>query len=194
MTSYLKGFVASTLLAAGLSATPAKATTYDIDIVHSHVAFFIGHLGFSKVIGVVNDFSGSFDFDQAHPEASKLDVALKVASIFTNSKQRDSDIQGADWFNATEFPEITFAGTKFEKTGEKTGKITGNLMIAGITKPVTLDVVFNGEGQNPWDKSHEAGFSARTALNRSDFGLKTGLPMIGDQVELYVEIEGRGRQ
>jgi len=193
MTTMARTVLASLAVAATLYGGQTKAATYDIDIVHSHVAFFIDHLGFSKVIGTVNDFSGTFDFDAAEPEASSLNVALKVSSISTNNTQRDSDIQGADWFNATEFPEITFVGKEFKKTGDKTGTILGDLIIAGVTQPVTLDVVFNQEGQNPWDKSHVVGFSGRTSIKRSDFGMKTALGMIGDQVDLFLEVEGRGR-
>ncbi|WP_306767032.1 YceI family protein [Rhizobium leguminosarum] len=77
---------------------------------------------------------------------------------------------GADWLNATEFPEITFVGREFAKTTET--KIVGDLTIAGVTKMTALDVVFNKEGQKPWDKSHVVGFSATTQIKRSDFGMK----------------------
>jgi polyisoprenoid-binding protein YceI len=186
------------MFAGALRTTPvaaerASATTFDVDIVHSGIAFFIDHLGFSKVIGTATEFSGSFDFDAAKPEASRLEVTVSVASISTNNAQRDGDIQGADWFNATEFPEITFTGREFKAADAKTGTITGDLTIAGVTKSVTLDVVFNQEGQNPWDKSHVVGFSARGTIRRSDFGMKAALPMIGDEVSLHIEVEGRAR-
>jgi polyisoprenoid-binding protein YceI len=183
----------STVLGSALMAGGAQAATYDIDIVHSHIAFFIDHLGFSRVIGTANDFSGTFDFDVAQPEKSTLDVKVKVASISTNNQQRDSDIQGADWFNAPEFPDITFTGKEFKKTGDKTGTILGDLTIAGVTNPVVLNVTFNKEGQNPWDKSHVVGFSGETTVKRSDFGMKAALGMIGDEVKLYLEVEGRGK-
>lgn len=186
-------YLGSVLVAAALSSGPVQARTYDIDIVHSNIVFFIDHLGFSRVVGVAREFGGSFEFDPANLPASSLDVAVKVESISTNNQQRDSDIQGADWFNAAEFPEITFVGKEFKQTGEKSGKITGDLTIAGIIQAATLDVVFNKEGENPWDKSHVVGFSAETTIKRSDFGLKTALGMIGDDVKLYIEIEGRGR-
>lgn len=186
--------IVATLLWAPIGASNAMAASYDIDLVHSGISFTIDHLGFSKVIGMATDFSGSFDFDAADPTTSALEVSVKVASIFTNNQQRDSDIQGADWFNATEFPDITFVGKEFNKIDDKTGTITGDLTIAGVTKPVTLDVVFNMEGQNPWDGSHVVGFSARTMVKRSDYGLQAALGMIGDEVELNIQVEGRGRQ
>jgi polyisoprenoid-binding protein YceI len=185
------------ILAASLLAgviQPAHAAKFDIDIVHSGIAFYIDHLGFSRVIGSATDFSGSFEFDAAKPEASSLNVKVGVSSISTNNKQRDGDIQGADWFNATEFPEITFVGKEFRKSTDATGEIVGDLTIAGVTLPAKLDVTFNKEGQNPWDKSHVVGFSARAKIKRSDFGMKAALGMIGDDVELVIEIEGREHQ
>ena len=176
------------------SGSPAWATKFDIDPVHSGIAFYIDHLGFSKVIGVAQEFSGAFDFDATKPEGSSLDVKVKVGSISTNNKQRDGDIQGADWFNATEFPEITFVGKEFKKTSDTTGQITGDLTIAGVTKSTALDVKFNKEGQNPWDKSHVVGFSATTKVKRSDFGMKAALGMIGDDVDLVIQVEGREHQ
>ncbi|TDW14774.1 polyisoprenoid-binding protein YceI [Rhizobium azibense] len=181
-----------TALAGAVS--PARAAKFDIDPVHSGIAFYIDHLGFSKVIGVAQEFSGAFDFDVSKPDASSLDVKVSVASISTNNKQRDGDIQGADWFNATEFPEITFVGKEFKKTTGNKGQIVGDLTIAGVTKSTTLDVTFNKEGQNPWDNSHVVGFSATTKVKRSDFGMKAALGMIGDEVDLVIQVEGREHQ
>ncbi|MGY5812296.1 YceI family protein [Rhizobium sp. LEGMi198b] len=193
----MKKRLAALLLSAPLltlAGNPAWATKFDIDPVHSGIAFYIDHLGFSRVIGVAKEFSGAFDFDSAKPDASSLAVKVSVAGISTNNKQRDGDIQGADWFNATEFPEITFVGKEFKKTTDTTGQIVGDLTIAGVTKPTTLDVTFNKEGQNPWDKSHVVGFSATTKVKRSDFGMKAALGMIGDEVDLVIQVEGREHQ
>ncbi|RWI17726.1 MAG: polyisoprenoid-binding protein [Mesorhizobium sp.] len=189
----LKLALLAALATAPIGPATAQPITFDIDPVHSGIVFFINHLGFSNVIGVAKEFSGEFTFDKDAPEASKLQAKVKVSSISTNNAQRDSDIQGADWFNATEFPEITFVGTKFTKSSDKQGTITGDLTIAGVTKPVTLDVTFNGQGKNPWDGSLEAGFSATAKLKRSDFGMTANLPLIGDEVTLRIETEGRGR-
>jgi hypothetical protein len=104
---------------------------------------------------------------------------------------RDKDLKGADRFNVTEFPEMTFIGTEFVKKGEHTGTITGNLTLHGTTKPVTLDVVFNKIGQNSFDRQNSAGLSARGTLKRSDFGMKTLLGPIGDEIDLIIEIEAK---
>ena len=187
------GLILAASLLAG-TVHPAWATKFDIDPVHSGIAFYIDHLGFSRVIGVATAFSGGFDFDAAKPDKSSLEVKVSVAGISTNNKQRDGDIQGADWFNATEFPDITFVGKEFKKSTDTTGEIVGELTIAGVTKSTTLDVKFNKEGQNPWDKSHVVGFSATTNIKRSDFGMKAALGMIGDEVELVIQVEGREHQ
>ena len=103
----------------------------------------------------------------------------------------DADLKGADWFNVTEFPEMTFVGTSYAKKDDQHGTITGNLTLHGVTKPVTLDVVLNKVGQNPLDKKNSAGFSARGKLKRAEFGMKAYLGPIGDEVDLIIEIEAK---
>lgn len=172
----------------------AQARTYDVDPVHSSISFWIDHIGFGPILGVVYEYSGQFDFAADNLAASKVEAKLKVASINTGSKRRDADIQGADWFNAAEFPEITFVGKSFVQTGASTGNIIGKMTIAGVSRDVTLDVKFNKEADNPFDKSHVAGFSARTTILRSDFGMKTYLPVVGDKVDIVIEVEGAAKK
>jgi len=173
------------------SATPGRATDYTIDPAHSHILFTIDHLGFAKIVGLFSDFSGTLSFDSNNVSASKLAVTVKTESLQTQFAARDKDLKGADWFNVTEFPEMTYVGTEFVKKDEHTGTITGNLTLHGVTKPVTLNVVLNKVGQNPLDKINSAGFSARGTLKRSDFGMKTFLGPIGDDVDLIIEIEAK---
>jgi polyisoprenoid-binding protein YceI len=99
-------------------------------------------------------------------------------------------LKGADWFNVTEFPDMKFIGTSYAKKDAKTGTITGNLTLLGVTKPIVLDVTFNKAGIRPSDKAEAAGFSARAHLKRSEFGMKTFLPYIGDEVDVLIETEG----
>jgi polyisoprenoid-binding protein YceI len=170
-------------------AAPSQAADYKLDATHTHVLFLVDHLGFSKMIGLFTDTSGTLSFDPAHVESSKLSVVIKTSSLESQLAVRDADLKGADWFNVTEFPEIKFVGTKFAKKDDKSGTITGDLTLLGITKPATLEVTFNKAGVRPTDKADTAGFSARGSLKRSDFGLKTYLPYIGDQVDLIIETE-----
>lgn len=183
-------FLAAAALAAlfGASAS-ARAADYKIDPAHTHVLFFIDHLGFSKMVGLFTDTAGTFSFDPANVGASKVAVTIKTASIQTQFTPRDNDLKGADWFNVVEFPEMTFVGTSFAKKDDKAGAITGNLTLLGVTKPVVLDVTFNKAGIRAADKKQAAGFSARGHLKRSDFGMKTFLPYIGDDVDLLIETE-----
>ena len=149
----------------------------------------VDHLGFSKMIGLFADTTGTLSFDPAHVDTSKLNIVIKTASLATQFAPRDADLKGADWFNVTEFPEMKFVGTKFTKKSDKTGTIAGELTLLGVSKPVTLEVTFNKAGVRPTDKADTAGFSARGSLKRSDFGMKTYLPAIGDQVDLIIETE-----
>ena len=173
------------------SAAMSEAADYTIDPTHSHVLFTIDHLGFAKMVGLFSDFGGNISFDANDVPASKVSVTIKTDSLQTQLVARDKDLKGADWFNVTEFPEMTFLGTEFAKKDDHTGTLTGKLTMHGVTKPVTLNVVVNKIGQNPLDKIDSAGFSARGTFKRSDFGMKTYLGAIGDDVDLIIEIEAK---
>ncbi len=167
----------------------ASAADYKIDPSHTHVLFLVNHLGFSNMIGLFGETTGTIGFDPATPAASKLKVDVKTGSLQTQFAPRDVDLKGADWFNVAEFPDMTFVGKTFTKKDDKSGQVTGDLTLLGVTKPVTLDVAFNKAGVRPTDKADTVGFSARGSLNRSDFGLKTFIPYIGDKVDLIIETE-----
>ena len=173
------------------SATTAYAADYTIDPTHSHIVFMIDHLGFAKIVGLFSTFSGTLSFDPNNVPASKLNVTIKTESLQTQFGPRDKDLKGADWFNTTEFPEMTYVGSQFVKKDEHTGTVTGKLTLHGVAKPVTLDVTVNKVGQNPLDKINSVGFSARGTLKRSDFGIKAFLGAIGDEVDLIIEIEAK---
>jgi polyisoprenoid-binding protein YceI len=189
----MRRLLAAASLALSFAAAPlaAQAADFTIDQNHSHVVFLVDHLGYAKVMGQFTDFSGTLSFDPADVAASKLNVTIKTGSIETQFAERNKHLKGADWFNVTEFPEMKFVGKTFTKKDDKTGTIAGDLTLLGVTKPVTLDVTFNKLGVNPLDKINSAGFSAKASLKRSDFGLKTFLPAIGDQIDIAIEIEAK---
>ena len=141
------------------------------------------------MIGLFGETTGAIGFDSANPAASKLNVDVKTGSLQTQFGPRDADLKGADWFNVAEFPDMTFVGKTFTKKGDKTGEVTGDLTLLGVTKPVTLEVTFNKAGVRPTDKADTVGFSARGSLKRSDFGMKTFIPYIGDKIDLIIETE-----
>ncbi len=170
-----------------LETTPSG--TYKIDNSHTNVLFSLSHMGFSNYYGRFNVIEGSLNFDAKSPEKSKVDVKIDIASIDTNSAELEKKLVGADWFDAAKFPNATFTSTKIEKLSEATGKIYGDLTIHGVTKPVVMDVVFNGAGQNPIVAVQQLGFSAKTKIKRSDFGVAQYIPMVGDEVTLTIEAE-----
>jgi len=191
----------STLVAAALTAafmvstgapTAALAASYTIDETHAHAAFRVSHLGFSHTLGQFKEISGSLEFDEANPTASSVSVTINTASVDSANEARDEHLRKADFLNVEEFPTMTFTSTAIEVTGEKTGKLTGDLTLLGVTKPVTLDVTFNQEGPHPFDPSKiVAGFSASGEINRTNFGMAYAAPAIGETVELMIEVEAR---
>lgn len=189
----MRRLFAAAAVAASLAFAPlaAQAADFTIDKDHSHVVFLVDHLGYAKLMGQFTDFGGTLSFDPENVGASKLAVSIKTASIETQMAERNKHLRGADWFNATEFPEMKFVGKTFTKKDDKTGTIVGELTLLGVTKPVTLDVTFNKLGVNPLDKINSVGFSAKTSVKRSDFGMKTFLPAIGDQIDIAIEVEAK---
>jgi len=179
------------LIVSGAFAAPAFAADYVIDPTHTHVAFKIDHLGFSRVLGYFADVSGTLTFDPANIDASKLNVTIKPDTLNTNLAQRDTDVKGADWLNTAEFDTITYVGKKFAKTDEAHGTIEGDLTLHGVTKPVTLSVTLNKSGEHPMTKAQAVGFDATATLKRSDFGVTTYIPYIGDEIKIDISLEAQ---
>ena len=141
------------------------------------------------MIGRFNTVGGDISFDKDAVEKSTVSVTIDTTSVDTNHAKRDEHLRSPDFFNAKEFPKMTFKSTTIEKTGDKTGKLHGDLTMLGVTKPVVLDVTFNKDGVSPASKLETAGFSARGTVKRTEFGMKYGAPAIGDDIQLLIEIE-----
>lgn len=177
--------------AALLFSDPALAVEkYEFDKSHTNILFFVNHLGFSETVGKFTDYDGHFMFDVNAPEKGSVDVTLKPSGIKTSSQGLDEHLQKEDFFNTEKFPEIRFVSTGVKVTGEKTGNVTGNLSMLGVTKPVVLHVTFNKADFHPKTQDFVAGFSATATLKRSDFGMGNYIPMVGDEVKLLVHTEG----
>lgn len=173
------------------SAAAAKGPErYAFDPAHTQVQFSVDHLGFSHPHGRFDRIRGGFTFDAAHPEKSALAVTIDAASIDMGSSDWDRALTGANFLNTAKYPEISFHSTTIEKTGARTGKITGDLTLRGVTKPVTLEVTYNRSGMHPLNKNYIAGFSASAKIRRADFGMTYGLPGIGDDVSIDIQVEG----
>lgn len=172
------------------SAAQAQIEQYTFDKAHTQILFFVDHLGFSKSHGEFLDFDGGFTFDRGEPAKSKVDVTIKTASLDMNDAKWDEHMKGADFFNVEKFPAMTFKSTGIEVTGENTANITGDLTILETTKPVVLAVTHNKSGKHAFGEKFMAGFSATANIKRSEFGMTYGLPMVGDDVEIRIQVEG----
>ena len=197
MTLLTKSLAAGAFtLAVALATVQAKAADYTIDTSHAFANFNVNHLGYSTMLGRFNKFTGNISFDQTNVAASKVNVTIETASIDTNHQKRDDHLRSPDFFNVAEFPTMTFASKKVEKTGDKTGLVTGDLTLLGVTRPVTLNVTFNKAAVHPFDGAKPAsqqrfvvGFSATGSIKRSDFGMKYALPAVGDTINIQLEAE-----
>ena len=178
-------------VAALLAAAPAfaEAQKYTLDPSHSQIVFTYNHLGFSTTAGMFSGFEGEIMFDQAEPAKSSVTVSFPVQSMLTGWQARFDHFMSPDFFEATADEMVTFTSTAIEVTGEKTAKITGDLTLNGVTKPVVLDAVLNQTGPHPMEQKEWAGFSATTTLIRSEFDLGEFAPYVSDEVQLQISIE-----
>ena len=172
------------------AAAPATAADYVIDTAKSHasVNFRIKHLGFSWLTGRFNDFSGTFTFDDAHPEASKVKVEVNTDSIDSNHAERDKHLRSKDFLDTGAYPKATFESTAVKVNGDK-ATITGNLTLHGVTKPIEIVAERIGGGADPWGGFRE-GFTGTTRIPLKDFGIKFDLGPVSQEVELTLNIEG----
>lgn len=177
------------------TAAPLWAADYKIDADHSTVGFKVRHLAISSVPGRFATFDGTFSFDPANIKASKADATIALKSVDTNSTKRDEHLRGPDFFDVAKFPSMTFKSKEVEELSKDTFKLIGDLTIRGITKPVSLEVQYQGTVKDPWG-NEKAGFTASAKINRRDFGLtwnkvlETGGLVVGDDVAINLEIEG----
>lgn len=163
--------------------------TYETEKNHTALFFEISHFGLSAYIGSFDTLDAKLTFDNADPTLSTVEATIDPASVDTRVTKLNEHLKDADFFDVANFPQATFKSTKVEKTGDTTGKITGDLTLHGVTKQVTLDVTFNGGAPNPFSKQFTLGFSGRTVIKRSDFGISAFLPKVGDTVALRIEAE-----
>jgi len=185
-------FLRATALGAALfsaSAALAEAEKYMLDASHSQIIFSYDHLGFSTTWGMFSGFEGEIMFDQANPAASSVSVSMPVKSMLTGWEGRFQHFMSKDFFDAADDEMVSFASTGIEVTGETTAKITGDLTLNGVTKPVVLDAVLNKTGDHPMANKPWAGFSATTSVLRSDFGLGMFAPYVSDEVAIQISIE-----
>ncbi|MBI4030104.1 MAG: polyisoprenoid-binding protein [Proteobacteria bacterium] len=168
----------------------AQVEEYTLEKPHTQVVFSVNHLGFSNSHGKFLDYSGVFTFDRGKPENSRVEATVITASLFMGDEKWDQHLKGADFFDVEKFPDMTFKSTKIEVLSDNTANITGDLTLLGVTKPVTLAATFNKAEKHAFSGKHVAGFSAHAKIKRSDFGMTYGLPLVGDEVDITIEVEG----
>lgn len=175
----------------GGTAAPALAApdSYVIDPTHTSVIFSVNHGGWANVYGRFRTLSGTMKFDEKNVAASAVAVTIDANSVDTNHDKRNASLKSPDFLNTAEFDQIKFVSTKIEKTGDNKGRITGNLTLIGVTRPVVLDVTYNRTGFDKIMNKTKAGFSATTVIDRSQFGMKYGLPHLGNDIKVTLEVE-----
>lgn len=183
----------TTLAAAALAmaTTPALAApeTYAFDASHAQIVFSYNHLGYSTGYGMFSGFDGQIVFDAEDPAASSVTVSFPVRSMLTGWEARFEHFMSPDFFGAADDEMVTFTSTAIEVTGETTARITGDLTLNGVTKPVVLDAVLNQASTHPMENKPWLGFSATTTLLRSDFGVGAFAPFVSDEVAVQISLE-----
>jgi len=168
--------------------------SWQLDKAHSSINFSVRHMMISTARGRFEEFDGTFEVNEADPTQSKIEVQIQTASINTKEPQRDGHLKSPDFFDAEKYPTLTFKSKRIEKVDDQHARLVGDLTIKDITKEVVLDVEYAGQAKSPWGTVN-AGYNARTKINRKDWGLtwnvalETGGMLVGDEVTLSIELE-----
>jgi len=188
---HLKTLSFGLAVALASSVTLAAPVDYKIDPTHTATVFSWNHFGFSTPSANFSDIQGVIKVDNAKPANSSVNVTIPLSSVNTNVPALDKEFQEEAWFNAAKYPNITFKSTKVETKDKKHFKITGDLTVKGVTKPVVLDAILNKQGEHPMAKVPAIGFNATTSFKRSDFGLGNYVPNVGDKITVNITTEAK---
>lgn len=187
-----KWIVAAMMAGVGIAQTPAA--TYEIDASHSDIGFGVRHMVISTVRGSFGDFAGSFEYNPEDLASFSASASIKVASIDTKNAKRDDHLRNADFFDAPQHPEITFATTRVEPSAEGL-VLYGDLTMKGVTKEIALPITLHGPITDPWGNVR-AGFEGSVVINRQDWGISWSKAMdqgglvVDDKVTITVSVEG----
>ncbi|MCU0341188.1 MAG: YceI family protein [Spirosomaceae bacterium] len=169
-------------------------TVWAIDPTHSEVQFKVKHLVISTVTGYFKQFEGSLESDGDNFDGASVRFSAEVDSIDTNMPQRDGHLKSADFFDAANYPQLTFVSTTFVKKDDENYTLTGDLTLRGVTLPVTLSAVYGGQ-MTDFYGNHKVGFEISGKLNRKDFGLnwsavtEAGGVVVSDEVKLHINVQ-----
>jgi len=179
------------MLALTVLAAPARTAEYQIDEkgAHASINFRIKHLGYSWLTGRFDKFNGTFTYDDAKPDAAKVEVTIDAASVNSNHGKRDKHLRSGDFLDVEMFPTATFKSTSVTPGADGKMTIVGDLTLRGETKQVTIDAVKVGGGKDPWG-GYRTGFTGTTRLKLSDFGITFNLGPASTHVDLVLDVEG----
>lgn len=175
-------------IAIALPFSSLASESYTIDPAHTYPHFSISHLGFSTMHGRFDRTTGNITLDRAAKTGS-VNISIDATSVSTGFAKRDEHLRGPDFFNSAEFPEITYKSKVVHYQGDLPSSVDGDLTILGVSKPVTLKIEDFKCGTHPMNKKDVCGAAASADIKRSDFGVKYGLPAVGDDVKLVFEVE-----
>jgi len=189
----MRNFLLLTALAAVLTAGGAQAATFAIDPSHSSVGFQVRHMMVTNVKGSFQEFEGTLEFDENAPAEASVTATIQMASIDTADEKRDEHLRSADFFEVETYPTMTFTSTGMKQDGDD-WLLMGDLTMRGVTKPVTLELEYNGMVEDPWGNTR-VGFSAEGKIDRREFGvswnntLDKGGIAVGNDVKIQLEIQ-----
>lgn len=191
MKKQIKTLLQTALVAAVLSPAAAfAADTYEIDAVHSHALYKIKHLNVAYQYGRFKEMKGMVVVDDKTPSNSKVEVVIPTASVDSNHPKRDEHLKSPDFFDAAKYPTLTFKSTQVKKLSADSYEVLGNLTLHGVTKAVKFTFKKTGEGKG-MQGEYRMGGEGTLTINRSDFGMKYGLPgVLGDRVDIMLSFEG----
>lgn len=185
----IKHTVLAALLAVASGNALAQKTEYNIDPTHTMIIASWNHMGFSNPMANFADASGKLVYDSANPAASTVRVEIPMQSLQSFVPALDTELKGKDYFDVAQFPKAVFTSTQVKALGENRLQVQGNLQLRGVTRPVTLNVVLNGQGEHPMKKVPAIGFDAVGSFKRSDFGIDKFVPVVGDEIQLRITVE-----
>jgi polyisoprenoid-binding protein YceI len=185
--------LAATLLGFAINASAdlsdLPSGDYVLDKSHGYISYTYDHQGYSTPHVSFDSFDASLTLDSANPENSSIEVVIDATSIDSRVEVFNGHLNGPNFFDTANYPEITFTSTSMKKTGENTFDVLGNLTIKGVSKPATLAATINKAANHPRSKIPRIGVSGEAKVSRSDWGLTRALPMVGDEITIYISTE-----
>ena len=194
MLTALSLIVAAPLLAQSAPQMPGaldparvQAGNYTVENHHAQILWTANHFGFNDYFGIFGQPTGTLSLDPKDPNAAKLSVTIPIADVATSRADLTKHLMGTDFFDVAKYPTATFVSTSVTASGNE-AKITGDLTLLGVTKPIVLDAKFTGAGKNPFNMKETIGFHAKTKIKRSEWGMTRYIPLVSDDINIKISI------